>query len=96
MQTIEKQQNNYTIKYLVISHIFNNFENIICSGSKIYQLPCIKNLRSYGLKELKPKYHLGMQIYLIDTKRISSKRLKENAIKVNKLFEIERFEFCPF
>ena len=36
------------------------------------------------------------EVYLIDTKRINAKRLKENAIKVNELFEIERIKLCPF
>ncbi len=40
MKVIEKQEDNHTNKIMVISHRFKDFPNIICSGSKIYQLPC--------------------------------------------------------
>jgi hypothetical protein len=35
MKVIEKQEDNRTIKIMIISHRFNNFPNIVCSGSKI-------------------------------------------------------------
>jgi len=96
MKVVEKQEDNHTIKKLVISHRFEGFTNIVCSGSKIYQLPCQIGKKSYDLKELKPKYHLGSIIYLIESKRINSKLLKTNAFKVNDEFILDKIEFCPF
>lgn len=36
MKVIEKQEDNHTNTIMVISHRFNKFPNIVCSGSKIY------------------------------------------------------------
>ena len=96
MKVIEKQQDNHTIKIMVISHRFKDFPNIICSGSKIYQLPCQIGKKSFGLKEITPKYHLGSIVYLINSKRINSKTLKFNVLKVNEEFILEKNEICPF
>jgi len=96
MKVIEKQQDNHTIKIMVISHRFKDFPNIICSGSKIYQLPCQIGKKSFELKEITPKYHLGSIVYLINSKRINSKTLKFNVLKVNEEFILEKNEICPF
>ena len=96
MKVIEKQEDNRTIKIMVISHRFNGFPNIVCSGSKIYQLPCQIIKKSFPLKELKPKYHQGSIVYLINSKRINSKVLKINVLKVNEEFTLDCFNFCPF
>ena len=96
MKVIEKQQDNHTIKIMVISHRFKGFPNIICSGSKIYQLPCQIGKKSFQLKELIPKYHQGSIIYIINSKRINSKNLKIRALKVNEEFILDINEFCPF
>ena len=96
MKLIKKQLDNYTIKIMVISHRFKGFPNIICSGSKIYQLPCQIGKKTYSIKELKQKYHLGSIIYLIESKRINTKVLKTNSIKVNDEFILEKIKFCPF
>lgn len=96
MKVIEKQEDNYTIKIMVISHKFSGFPNIVCSGSKIYQLPCQIGKKSFPLKELKPKYHLGSIIYIINSKRISTSKLKLNAIKVQDEFILSKIAFCPF
>ena len=96
MKVIEKQEDNHTIKIMVISHIFKDFPNIVCSGSKIYQLPCQIGKKSFQLKELKPKYHQGSNVYIINSKRINSKVLKNKVIKVNEEFIIEKISFCPF
>lgn len=63
MKVIEKQEDNRTIKIMVISYRFSGFPNIVCSGSKIYQLPCQIGKKSFELKEITPKYHQGSIIY---------------------------------
>jgi len=96
MKVIEKQLDNHTIKIMIISHRFKGFPNIICSGSKIYQLPCQIGKKSFELKEIIPKYHLGSIVYLINSKRINSKTLKISGLKVNQEFIMEKIEICPF
>jgi len=96
MKVIEKQEDNRTIKIMIISHRFNNFPNIVCSGSKIYQLPCQIGKKSFNIKELNPKYHQGSIVYIINSKRINSKTLKFNVLKVNEKFILEKIEICPF
>ena len=96
MKVIEKQLDNHTIKIMVISHRFKDFPNIICSGSKIYQVPCQIGKKSFELKEITPKYHLGSIVYLINSKRINSKTLKINVLKVNEEFILDKIEICPF
>jgi hypothetical protein len=96
MKVIEKQEDNRTNKIMVISHRFKDFPNIVCSGSKIYQLPCQIGKKSFNIKELKPKYHQGSIVYIINSKRINSKILKINVLKVNEEFILEKIEICPF
>lgn len=96
MKVIEKQQDNHTNKIMVISHRFKDFPNIVCSGSKIYQLPCQIGKKSFNIKEVLPKYHLGSIVYLINSKRINSKILKINSLKVNEEFILNKIEICPF
>ena len=96
MKVIEKQIDNYTIKTMCISHRFDGFLNIVCSGSKIYQLPCQIGKKSFGIKELKPKYHLGSIVYLINSKRVNSNLLKLKSIKVEEKYILDKTEFCPF
>ena len=92
MKVIEKQLDNHTIKIMIISHRFKGFPNIICSGSKIYQLPCQIGKKSFELKEIIPKYHLGSIVYLINSKRINSKTLKFNVLKVNEEFILDKID----
>jgi hypothetical protein len=96
MNTIDFDDINHTIKIMLLTYRFNNYPNIVCSGSKIYQLPCCIGKKSFGLRELKPKYHQGSIIYLINSKRINSKTLKRNAVKVNEKFILSKNTFCPF
>jgi len=96
MKILENQENNHTNKIMKISHRFDGFPNIVCSGSKIYQLPCQIGKKTFGLKELKPKYHLGSVVYLIESKRINSKKLKQHAVKVDDFLVLEKTEICPF
>ena len=96
MKVIEKQLDNHTTKIMIISHRFKGFPNIICSGSKIYQLPCQIGKKSFELKEIIPKYHLGSIVYLINSKRINSKTLKINSLRVNEEFILYKTETCPF
>lgn len=96
MKVIEKQTDNRTIKIMLISYKFKNFPNIVCSGSKIYQLLMQIGKKTYNLKELKPKYHQGSIIYLINSKRINSKVLKNNSFKVNDGLIIEDVATIPF
>lgn len=96
MQVIEKQINNSTIKILIISHKFKGFPNIVCSGSKLYQLPCQIGKKSFKLKELTPKNNNGSIVYLINSKRINKKLLKKSAYKVNEEFLLETIIDTPF
>ena len=96
MKVIEEQIDNRTIKKLVISHRFTGYSNIVCSGRKIYQLPCQIGRRSFDIKELKPKYHQGSLVYLIKSKRVNTKRLKEVSVKMNEFFILDESEYCPF
>ena len=96
MKLIEKQIDNHTIKMMVISYRFKNYPNIVCSGSKIYQLPCQIGKKGFNLKELKPKYHLGSTVYSIESKRVNSKKLKKLAIKVNEEFILSEIKNTPF
>lgn len=96
MKVIEKQIDNRTNKIMIISHRFIDYPNIICSGGKLYQLPCQIGKKSFQLKELIPKYHQGSIIYIINSKRINSKNLKIMALKVNEEFILGVNEFCPF
>lgn len=96
MKVIEYQEDNHTIKILHISHRFNDLPNIICSGKKIYQLPCQIGKKSYRLKEIKQKYHLGMIVYVINSKRYSTKKLKELSYVVNDRYIISKIESIPF
>lgn len=96
MQTVEKQIDNSTIKILIISHRFKGFPNIVCSGSKLYQLPCQIGKKSFKLKELIPKYHNGSIVYLINSKRINKLLLKQNAYKSKEEFLLEKIITCPF
>ena len=73
MKVIEKQLDNHTIKIMVISHRFKDFPNIICSGSKIYQLPCQIGKKSFELKEIIPKYHLGSIVLKVNEEFILDK-----------------------
>lgn len=96
MKTLEKQEKNYTTIEMVISHKFNGFPNIVCSGGKIYQLPIIIGKRSYPLKELEPKIHIGSIIYRINSRRVFASKLKKVSIKVNEYFMLEKLMDCPF
>jgi hypothetical protein len=96
MKLIEEQQDNHTNIFMVITHRFEGFPNIVCSGNKIYQLPCQIGKKSFQLKELQQKYHQGYPTYLIQSKRVSTKTLKENNIKVKEKFLISINKNCPF
>jgi hypothetical protein len=96
MKVIEKQIDNRTNKIMIISHRFIDYPNIICSGGKIYQLPCQIGKKAFNLKEVNPKYHQGSIIYLINSKRVSSKTLKIKSLRVNEEFILENTAFCPF
>ena len=96
MKIIEYQQDNYTIKNMIISHRFIGYPNIVCSGKKIYQLPCQIGNKSCGLKELTQKYHCGMIVYLIESKRVSISKLRKTIYRVNDIIVIEKIQLCPF
>jgi len=96
MKVIEKQVDNSTIKILKISHRFKGFPNIICSGKKIYQLPCQIGRKSFKLKELLPKNHNGSIVYLINSKRINRVHLKSLLHSVEEEYILEKIVFCPF
>lgn len=96
MKTIEIQQDDRTNIFMVISHRFEGFPNIVCSGKKLYQLPCQIGKKSFKLKELKPKYHQGCLVYIIQSKRVNSKTLKKNNIKVEDKFLISINKNFPF
>jgi hypothetical protein len=96
MELVEEQQDNHTNIFMVISHRFEGFPNIVCSGNKMCQLPCQIGKKSFQLKELRQKYHQGYLVYLIQSKRVSTKTLKGNSIRVNEKFLIETIKETPF
>lgn len=96
MKTIEIEKDNRTTKIMLISHRFVNYPNVVCSGSKIYQLPCQIGKKTFAIKELKPKYHQGLIVYLINSKRVNSKKLKIYSKKVDERFIISTENVCPF
>lgn len=96
MKVIEKQIDNRTIKIMIISYRINKFPNLIISGGELYQLPVQIGKKSFGLKKLTKKFHQGKIIYLINSKRINVKTLKDNLTKVNDEYKISESLFCPF
>jgi len=96
MNTIEIQKDNHTIKNMIIDYKFKGFDKIVCSGGKIYQLPMQVGRKCFTLKELKQKYHLGSIVYLINSKRVNSKLLKNLAYKTTEYFELEIIGTLPF
>ena len=97
MKTSEYQQDNHTIKIFHISHRFKDLPNIVCSGKMIYQLPCQIGKKSFDLRLLNEKHHLGMVVYLINGKRYSVKRLKELSYKVdNDHYVLSKINNIPF
>jgi hypothetical protein len=96
MKIIEIQQLNHTNIFIVISHRFVGFPNIVCSGGKMYQLPCQIGKKSFGLKELKQRYHQGYPVYIVESKRVSGKVLKKVSIKVEERWLKESIQTSPF
>lgn len=96
MKTIENVDKNYTTISIVISHRFESLPDIVCSGSKIYQLPKMVGKRSYPLKEIPSKIHLGSLVYRIESKRVFASKLKKLSYRVNEEIILEKKELCPF
>ena len=97
MQLIERQVNRCTVKFLVISHRYERLDDLIVSGNKLYQLPCMVGNKSYELKEVEPKRNTqGFTYWYYQGKKLSKKRLKEASIKVNEEYELNSFEYTPF
>lgn len=96
MKIVEKADKDYTTKILVISHRFKNYSHIVCSGGKIYQLPKMVGKKSFSLKEILPKIHLGSLVYRIESKRVFASTLKKLSFKVSEEFVLEKEKICPF
>lgn len=96
MEILEKQTSTHTIKVMRITHRFVNYPNIVCSGKSIIQLPCMIGKRSYNLKTLTQQLHCRMRVYLINSKRVSTKQLRECSYKVEEEFVLEERCDCPF
>lgn len=96
MKIVEKVEKNYTIKILMISHRFKNYSHIVCSKGKIYQLPKMVGKKSFPLKEILPKIHLGSLVYRIESNRIFASKLKKLSFKVNEEFVLEKEKTFPF
>ncbi len=96
MKTIENVEKNYTTISLVVSHRFESLPDIVCSGSKIYQLPKMVGKRSYPLKEIPPRIHLGSVVYRIEKKRFFASKLKKLSSRVVEEFILEKRCDCPF
>jgi hypothetical protein len=96
MEVIQKQDGMHTIEVLKISHRFKDYPFIVCSGKSIVQLPMSVGKRSYGLKTLKQLYHVRQNIYLINSKRVSTKKLRELSYKVKEEFILNYKKDCPF
>lgn len=96
MKTVENIEKNYTTISLVVSHRFESLPDIVCSGSKIYQLPKMVGRRSYPLKEIPPRIHLGSVVYRIEKKRYFASKLKKLSTRVVEEFILEERCDCPF
>lgn len=96
MKIIEYQEDNYTIKKVVITHRFRGYPDLIVSGKILYMLPRTRSKRYYPLKELKKKYHLGSEVYLVDTKRVTTTKLKSLAIPSKEEVFLEKVCTSPF
>lgn len=96
MKTVENTEKNYTTISLVVSHRFDSLPDIVCSGSKIYQLPKMVGKRSYPLKEIPPKIHLGSVVYRIEKRRFFASKLKKLSSRVDERILLEIKVDCPF
>lgn len=96
MKTVENIKKNYTTISLVVSHRFESLPYIVCSGNKIYQLPKMVGRRSYPLKEIPPKIHLGSVVYRIEKKRFFASKLKKLSSRVEEYIVLETKMDCPF
>ncbi len=96
MKVIDVETDSLQLKYMIISYKFKNLPNIVCSGRKIYQLPCQIGFKSYGLKEIRSKYHVCRPSYLIESKRYSDLQLKSIAYKVDEKYLVESICLYPF
>lgn len=96
MKVIEIKIDDEIQKWLMISHRFYELLNIICSGRKIYQLPCYIGKRGYYFKEITPKEHMNKPYYLIESKRYSERKLKKWSIKVSDRYLLDTEYIYPF
>lgn len=96
MKTIIINKGDSQLKYLIITHRYIGLANTVKSGDKIYQLPCVIGKRSYKLKEIKPKYHMCMAHYTIESKRYSAKQLKELSVRFDDNILLEETSLYPF
>jgi len=96
MKVIEFERDSLQLKYLITTHRLIGFKNIVVSNKKIYQLPCMIGKRSYDLKEIKPKYHMCMIHYIIESKRYSIKQLKKLIVRFDDKILIEKTPLYPF
>ena len=96
MKTTKNTKKNYTTISLMISHRFEALPDIVCSGSKIYQLPKMVGKRSYPLKEIPPRIHLGSVVYRIEKKRYFASKLKKLSSRVIEEYILEEICECPF
>lgn len=96
MNIVEYQENNYTIRKLVITHRFEGYPDLVVSGKLLYMLPRSRSKRSYPLKELKKKYHMGSEVYLIDTKRVTTTKLRSLAKTTKEEVFLEKVCTSPF
>jgi len=96
MEVIEYDRDNCTIKDMIISYRFTGLEDIVCSGSCLYQLPTQIGKKSFDLKKLEPRYHQGSIVYLIRSRRINVKELRRIAYKTQEFHKLETISYCSF
>jgi len=92
MKTLDITKEYSKTVFMIVTHKIKGLKNIVVSGSKLYQLPCQIGKRSFELKEIIKR----KGFYLIESKRYSSKQLKELAYKRADKIKIDEIPLYPF
>ena len=66
---------------------------VLSDDGKFYRLPFRSNNKSYGIKELKVKYHNGKNKLLYNSKRYTKSQLDELKYKHKELLKKENNQF---
>lgn len=92
METIDIIEKEEKTVIMIISHKYKGLKDIVVSGNKVYQLPCVIGKRYYELKEIVK----SKGFWLIKSNRYSLKQLKELAYKRSDKVILETIDLYPF